>query len=151
MAKKRQPSLGGQRSLFGGPPRVQYLRDRWARARERANVAGILFTISPENVEMLFEVQGKRCDVTGVEFCFEEYTSAFVKHPLAPSIDRRDSSGGYTPDNIRLVCAAVNFGLGQWGDQLYLKLARAAVAKADRDSEIKAVGAPIPPFIPLRE
>ena len=47
-------------------------------------------------------------------------------HPIAPSIDRRLSAGGYAPDNVRLVCVAVNFGLGQWGDEVFLSLARAA-------------------------
>jgi hypothetical protein len=47
-------------------------------------------------------------------------------HPFAPSVDRRLSSGGYTEDNVRLVCVAVNFAMGQWGEDVFLHLAKAA-------------------------
>jgi hypothetical protein len=47
--------------------------------------------------------------------------------PFAPSLDRINSHGGYTPDNVRLVFTAVNFGMGQWGEEIYLYCARAAV------------------------
>jgi hypothetical protein len=67
--------------------------------------------------------------VTGLEFSFERYPEAFVKHPFAPSIDRIQSRGGYTPGNVQLVCAAVNFGMGDWGQELFMRLARAAVAR----------------------
>ena len=56
-----------------------------------------------------------------------------VKHPFAPSLDRISSRGGYTADNVRLVCIAVNFGMGQWGEELYLTFARAAV---DRNGQV---------------
>jgi hypothetical protein len=42
-------------------------------------------------------------------------------------MDRILSVGGYDPENVRLVCIAVNFGMGQWGQELYLTFARAAV------------------------
>ena len=58
----------------------------------------------------------------------QRFADAFVKCPFAPSIDRILSSGGYTRHNARLVCAAVNFGMGQWGEELFLTLARYAVA-----------------------
>jgi hypothetical protein len=29
-------------------------------------------------------------------------------------------------DNVRLVCVAVNFGMGQWGQEVFLTLASAA-------------------------
>jgi hypothetical protein len=57
----------------------------------------------------------------------QRFPDAFVKYPFAPSIDRILSSGDYTPENTRLVCAAVNFGMGQWGEELFLTLARYAV------------------------
>ena len=55
-----------------------------------------------------------------------------VKHPFAPSLDRISSQGGYTADNVRLVCIAVNFGMGQWGEELYLTFARAAVEHSNQ-------------------
>jgi hypothetical protein len=71
--------------------------------------------------------------VSGVKFDFERFPDALVKHPFAPSIDRILSSGHYTPDNVRLVCVAVNFGMGEWGLEVYMTLARAAVAREVKD------------------
>jgi hypothetical protein len=84
--------------------------------------------LGPDYGETLFQTQHGRCAVTGIPFHLQRFPDAFVKYPFAPSIDRILSSGSYTPDNPRLVCAAVNFGMGQWGEELFLTLARYAVA-----------------------
>jgi hypothetical protein len=36
-------------------------------------------------------------------------------------------------DNVRLVCVAVNFGIGQWGEEVFLTLARAAADHEKRE------------------
>ncbi len=133
MRSARKPSIVFQYKLFG-PPEAKYLRGMWVKSQRRAQRANIPFTIKPEDAERLYEAQDGRCALTGLAFNFDEFPLAFVKCPFGPSIDRRDPHGGYTPDNVRLVCVAVNFGLGQWGDETYLRLARAAVAKADAES-----------------
>jgi hypothetical protein len=89
---------------------------------------------------LLFETQGGRCAVTGIRFSLEEYPHALVKHPFAPSLDRMDSRVGYTASNVRLVCVAVNFGMNEWGEDVFMRLARAAVEyqaapKPDPDAE----------------
>lgn len=38
--------------------------------------------------------------------------------PYAPSIDRKDSTKGYTRENCRIVCAAANFAMNTWGDEV---------------------------------
>ena len=81
----------------------------------------------------LYERQNGRCAVSGIEFSLQSYERALVKHPFAPSIDRILSEGHYTPDNARLVCVAVNFGMGHWGQELYMTLARAAVAREAKE------------------
>lgn len=112
-------------------------RRRWlarlvASARGRARKARMLFDLPPDFAENLFVRQDGRCAVTGVEFGLQRFPEALVKHPFAPSIDRRLSKGGYTQDNVRLVCVAANFGMGQWGEEVFLTLARAAV---DREKQ----------------
>ena len=87
--------------------------------------------------------QNMRCAVSGLDFSFKKYP-ATVKHPFGPSIDRISSQGGYDPSNVRLVCAAANFGLGQWGDEVFLPIARGAVdvakAKLAANSSTPPVG-----------
>ena len=45
---------------------------------------------------------------------------------------RGSSNGGYPKDNVRLVCVAVNFGMGQWGEEVFLTLAQAAVERENQ-------------------
>jgi hypothetical protein len=108
--------------------RRKWLQRLALRARAGAVKRGIDFDLSPDYGETLYQTQHGRCAVTGIPFHMQRFPDAFVKHPFAPSIDRILSSGDYTPDNTRLVCAAVNFGMGQWGEELFLTLARYAVA-----------------------
>jgi hypothetical protein len=99
------------------------------------------FTLPPEYTVKLDKDQDGRCAVTGLRFNLERFPDALVKHPFAPSVDRRLSSGGYTEDNVRLVCVAVNFGIGQWGEEVFLTLARAAIdreARATSDPQTDA-------------
>lgn len=98
-----------------------------------AKKKGIPFDLTPEFVETLWK--DGRCAVTGLKFNLQAFPKAFVKYPFAPSIDRKLSSGGYTKDNVRLVCVAVNFGIGQWGDEVFLELAHAAVKHEKRVPE----------------
>lgn len=91
------------------------------------------FALRPGFAAQLFYQQRGRCAVSGIAFTLERFHDALVKHPFAPSIDRRLSSGGYTEDNVRLVCVAVNFGMGQWGEEVFMTLARGAV---EREGEV---------------
>jgi hypothetical protein len=113
------------------------LRQLQAGARKRA---GKSYDLPPGFTASLFERQGGRCAVTGIRFSLEEYPHALVKHPFAPSLDRMDSKVGYTVSNVRLVCVAVNFGMNQWGEDVFMRLARAAVEyrpapKSDPDAK----------------
>jgi hypothetical protein len=119
--------------------RCEWLRRLQASAKGRARKAGMSFTLPAEYTVKLDGDQGGRCAVTGIKFNLERFADALVKHPFAPSVDRRLSSGGYTEDNVRLVCVAVNFGMGQWGEEVFLTLARAAV-----DREARAASDPGP-------
>jgi hypothetical protein len=113
-------------------------RQKWlgrlvASAKGHARKANRPFELMTEFIESLYAQQRGRCAVTGLQFNQQRFDEALVKHPFAPSIDRRSSSGGYTKDNVRLVCAAVNFGMGQWGQEVFLTLARAAADHEKRE------------------
>jgi hypothetical protein len=114
--------------------RRKFLRRLQATASSRANRAGMKFDLPPEFALALYDQQDGCCAVSGTKFNLERFDGALVPHPFAPSIDRVLSlGGGYTEDNVRLVCVAVNFGMGQWGQELYMRLARAAVAREAKE------------------
>lgn len=47
---------------------------------------------------------GYRCELSGVKFNMDDSRS-----PAHPSIDRIDSSCGYTKDNCQIVCCSINY------------------------------------------
>ena len=94
-----------------------------AGARRRALRSGIDFALAPDHVECLWQRQGGCCAVSGISFNDERFDHALVMHPFAPSLDRKDSRGGYTPENVRLVCTCANFGTGQWGEEVLRRVA----------------------------
>lgn len=53
--------------------------------------------------------------------------SVWRARPFAPSLDRIDARKGYTTDNVRLVAWVVNHALGDWGEEVFAKIARAYV------------------------
>ena len=100
---------------------------------------------SPVFLAKLYDDQRGLCAVTGFEFNLTRFPDVLVKHPYAPSIDQIHAGKGYIIGNVRLVCVAVNFGMGEWGQQVYLTLARAAVkreheqAKHEEATPVQAV------------
>ena len=106
----------------------------WARkkvleANQRNGPAGPRFT--PADLIALWKQCGGKCEVTRQEFSFAPVDdNSFVKHAYAPSLDRLKPGQPYTRENCRLVMVAVNIGMNSWGLDVYLKVARAAVASA---------------------
>jgi transposase-like protein len=116
-----------------GPISREWLIRLQARRKSAADKKRIEFTLNePDFVAELYERQGGRCAVSGIKFNLQPFPDALVKLPFAPSIDRKLASRGYTKNNVRLVCVAVNFALNQWGDEVFLTVARGAVACESR-------------------
>lgn len=78
-------------------------------------------SITPALLLELWHSQQGRCDVTGVPmtYCRGLGTRVFTN----ASIDRIDSDFGYTPDNVRLVCKAVNWMKHEMTDREMLQWA----------------------------
>lgn len=108
-AERRTPRLGPKISLA------------YNKCKHGALARGIEFKITRKMIDDLYEMAGGRCQLTGIEFS-NELIGKTKSRPWAPSIDRIDSSKGYALDNIRLVCVAVNFALGAWGDEVLKRI-----------------------------
>jgi len=125
----------------------EYIRALYTRSRQNAKGSGknyrrsIAFEIDgPEFFLGMIIEQGFRCAVTGAKFdlTVDEKSG---RRPMAPSIDRIDSSLGYTEDNVRLVCQITNLALNNWGEDYLLKIAVAYFHHQRNKDEMKAMEA----------
>jgi hypothetical protein len=71
-------------------------------------------TISPQDLREMWDLQEGRCYWMGGYMLIEDL---FIPHsPFAPSVDRKDSNGGYHRDNIVLATRLANKGRGCYDD-----------------------------------
>ncbi len=78
----------------------------WRRFKNNASSRGISFDITKEYVWELYEKQGKRCKLSGMEIYFSPDFNKPQKQTA--SIDRIDSSKGYEIGNIQIVHKSIN-------------------------------------------
>ena len=69
--------------------------------KSRAKDKGLEFSLTLEWVKQ--RLKAGVCEVTGIDFLLGS-----LRHPFLPSIDRIDSSKGYTPENCRVVLWIIN-------------------------------------------
>lgn len=93
-----------------------YVRNRhreiWKKAKQRAAKCGREFTISVEDVERLL-LASSECPYTRVP-----YEVAPGRNPWAPSLDRVDSKGGYTLDNVEITSLWWNLAKNSWSAEI---------------------------------
>lgn len=91
------------------------------RSRKRAVQLGLPHDLDLAHLQELLKKSGGRCAVSGIAFTGCRYPGQRIR-PWMPSIDRIDTTRGYTPDNVRLVCAAVNLALNQFGEGIFFRI-----------------------------
>jgi hypothetical protein len=101
---------------------IRWIEQLYSIAKSRAKNNNRDFTITLEDLKNIAKQCDNRCMLTGIDFDFAKTDDCF-RRPFTPSIDRIDSNLGYTPDNIRLVCTAVNLALNDFGLEILLKIA----------------------------
>lgn len=94
-------------------------------AAKRARDTGRDFNLTREDVAR--RVAAGRCEVTGLPFDMAPGPDRHHANPWAPSLDRKDSSKGYTTDNVQVVVSAYNYAKSEWSADVLLRLARAIV------------------------
>lgn len=110
-------------------PTIQHwLTKRLQAARERARKTGVACTLTPDGMRAMYEHSGGRCEVSGIPFDLTRGKNGW-KQPWRMSLDRKVPALGYTPENCRLVCNAVNAAMGAWGADVLVTIARAIVAR----------------------
>ena len=109
----------------------------WYRAKLRARVKNLEFTLSREFVEK--GVLSGKCAVTKLKF--SKKSSSKTHRSFAASIDRIDSKLGYTDSNCQIVCWIYNRAKGNGTHKEVLILAEALVpSSSKKQAPVLAVG-----------
>ena len=74
---------------------------------------------------LLEKLERGYCEATGILFQYEAGNGSASKGKYGPSIDRIDSSKGYTEDNCQVVIFQYNVAKGQWSESDLRNLAEA--------------------------
>lgn len=82
-------------------------------AKFRAKTKNLPFDLTQDFLLDLWNKQEGKCLIC--KRVFEWGSSTTRTSRLAPTVDRIDSTKGYTQDNIRLVTFHVNVAINQWG------------------------------------
>ena len=98
--------------------------------KSRTNSNGKEFNISYEEFLSLYKRSKGKCELTGIPFSFVKEESSWTSNPWVPSLDRIDNKAGYSLQNCRFLCNAVNRSLGEWGDLVFSKIATSYVKSA---------------------
>lgn len=88
--------------------------------RGRGKIGGC--AITADMIANVLRRSKGRCEVSGITFSHDTYGTNNVR-PFFHSLDRIDSAKGYLPDNIRVVCVAVNIAMSSWGEQVFADIA----------------------------
>lgn len=111
----------------------RFLRNAFVAAQKRAVKRKIPFEIDWQGILDLLASQNGRCAVTGLKFELRTTIGrARRREPFRPSLDQINAGAGYVPGNCRLVLVAVNLALGAWGDEVFFRIAEAAICERRR-------------------
>lgn len=95
----------------------------WRQSAKNAKRRGIEFTLAQKDMVWLVRRARGRCEVSQAVFDLDT-VAVRTRRPFYPSIDRIDSTLGYTPSNVRLVCVIANYAMNEWGVDALLRIAQ---------------------------
>jgi hypothetical protein len=96
----------------------------------RAKHNGLGCDLTRSYLKEIVAKQNGVCALTGLPFDTTVREKSSRPSPYQPSLDRIDCKLGYVPGNVRVVCFAVNVALNEWGENVFLRIATAAVHTA---------------------
>lgn len=95
-----------------------------AKRREIENSRGYEVNITSEYLKDLWDKQGGKCCISGVELTLE------LNHtPYQASLDRIDNTKGYIEENVRFVALIYNYARNTFSDQEVIDFCKAVANK----------------------
>jgi hypothetical protein len=104
------------KALIGKKNRDSYIKRRalhlvW-EAKRRALRKGVPFGLNADDTARIqATIDLGVCEITGSIFDLETNRAW-----NSPSLDQITAGRGYVRDNVRVVCRAMNFAMGEWGE-----------------------------------
>jgi hypothetical protein len=87
-------------------------------ARTRSRTKGIVFDLEGFESELQARIDLGKCELSGIDLDLSP-----GRKPTSPSLDRIKPELGYVPGNVRIICHALNAGLGDWGEDAFAYIA----------------------------
>lgn len=104
------------------------LAETYKHARSNAaKKEKVPFELTPEELDSILERSGGCCEISKLPFIETATNKRFERRPFMPSIDRIDSTKGYTAENCRLVLSSLNIMMNGWGQEVTEKVMLAVV------------------------
>jgi len=120
--KKWREKSKAERKERRGADREFRLRQMLKSAKTRASSESMDFDL---DLDWLLQMSGTdRCNLTGMQLDWQDVMLVGRRNMHAPSIDRIDSTGGYTKDNCRLVTVWANVARQNMTDGEFLMWCR---------------------------
>jgi lambda repressor-like predicted transcriptional regulator len=94
------------------------------RIRTGASKRGLSFEVDSDFLFCLFSSQGGKCKLSGVDISLPKNYSEFSLGDCTASLDRIDSSKGYTKDNVQWLHKSVNVMKNAMSDQEFISWCR---------------------------
>jgi len=109
---KRRPRNHAKEAEYARGKRRRHIATYLASgARKRAKKKNIPFTLDQHMDALILRTKPMKCELTGIPLRMADGTRDYD----SISMDRVSPEAGYTIENIRIVCWAINAAAGTWG------------------------------------
>ena len=120
----------------GIPLPEDFEKGLYSIVKKRASRNSMEIDLTEKDIKDMLIASDYKCSVTGIKFEATKYKGQRIR-PWVPSVDRVNPFRGYTKDNTRIVCAAVNIAMNQFGDEIFNRIMAYAAKSSYKDFNIE--------------